>query len=69
MVEGRIKKVTDSKGYSSYRLYFPKILMEDFFSNAEETPVTILFPEPGKIVIYKKEDDKQEDKPAMEAVL
>lgn len=43
--------------------------MEDFFSNAEETPVTILFPEPGKIVIYKKEDDKQEDKPAMEAVL
>lgn len=51
-------KLTKTKA-GSYRIYIPRLMVEEMFGVKESCKVDILCPEPGKLTIYKKEDREE----------
>lgn len=55
MAEGLLRKTKAG----SYRIFLPKLLVEELMGVHESTKVEIYSPQPGKITIFAKEVDEE----------
>jgi len=56
MVKGKVIK-TQTGGR---RLFIPKLIFDELFGNAEEIPVKMSFPKPGKMIVEIRDEDEDE---------